>query len=206
MVRNSSKPLITSGDTVQSFLSKPDPKLSQRCLSSISQVKRDLRFWTASEMPHQWLPKYQVGLCDAFLSLWLSLFLPAVTGIGYVIYRYIHNDLSSVLSLGFSSTNKSELVFYDGDNPYHGVVANSLLANTPQVILSYIYTAYNTLMTSMLSHSELLRYSTKRRGLRVTQPTGMQRSSCYLSLPYRFSIPLTTASAYCTGWSLNHFS
>ena len=195
LVRKSSKQLITTGDTVQSFLSKPDPKLSQRCLSNVSQIKRDLTFWTSTEMPLQWLPKHQVGLCGASLSLWLSLFLPAVTSIGYVIYRYIHNDLSSFLSFGFSSTNKSELVFYDGDNLNHGVVANSLLANTPQVILSYIYTAYNAVLTSMLSHSEMLRYSTKRRGLRVTQPTGMQRSSYYLSLPYRFSIPLITASA-----------
>ena len=193
-VRNTSKPLITTGDAVQSFLSKPDSKLSQRCLSNISQVREDPRFWAAPEMPLQWLPKHQVWLHGAPLSWWLSLFLPAVTGIGSIIYLYIHNDLNSFLSLGFSSTNIYELVFNDEYNLNHSVVTSTLVANAPQVILSYIYTAFNALITSLLSHTELLHYSTKRRSLRVTQPVRMQRSSYYLSLPYRFSIPLIIAS------------
>ena len=195
LLRNSSDPLITTGDAVQSFLSKPDPKLSQRCLSSVSEVKNDLKFWAAPEMPLQWLPRRQVGLYGAPLSSWLWLFLPAVTGIGCVTWLYILKDLNGFLSFGFSSTNKSELITQVDNSINFGVVAGTLLANTPQIILSYIYTAYNALITSMLSHSELLSYSTKRRGLRVTQPTQMQRSSYYLSLPYRFSIPLITASA-----------
>ena len=194
LVRNSSSPLITTGDAVQSFLSKPDPKLSQRCLSTVSQVKNDAKFWTAPEIPLQWLPRHQVGLCGASLSSWLWLFLPAVTGIGSVVFFYIIKDLNGFLSFGFSSTNKSELITRADQSVNFGIVAGTLLANTPQIILSYIYTAYNALITSMLSHSELLSYSTKRRGLRVTQPTHMQRSSYYLSLPYRFSIPLIAAS------------
>lgn len=195
VLRNSSNPLITTGDAVESFISKPDPKLSQRCLSSMSQVKTDPKFWAASEMPLQWLPRHQVGLCGTSLSMWLWLFVPAVTGIGSVTCLFIIKDLNRFLSFGFSSTNKSELIIQNNDNINFGIVAGTLLANTPQIILSYIYTAYNALITSMSSHSELLRYSTKRHGLRVTQPIRMQRSSYYLSLPYRFSIPLIIASA-----------
>ena len=195
LVRNPSKPLITSGDTIQSFVSKPDPDLSQRCLSSIKHVQHDPRFWTEAEMPLRWLPKPQIWSDGAPLSSWLSLFLPSIMGIIYVIYLYIHNNLNSSLHLGFSSISSSALISQNQENLNHGIIASVLLANTPQLILTYMYTAYNALLTSMLAHSEVLRYSTKHRGLRVTQPMHRQRSSYYLSLPYRFSIPLIIVSA-----------
>ena len=195
LLRKSSNPLITTGDAVQSFLSKPDPKLSQRCLSGTSQVKNDPNFWAASEMPLQWLPRRQVGLFGASQSSWFWLLLPAANVIVFVTWLYIVLDLKSFLSYGVSSTNKAELIVQGDKSINFGIVGGTLVANTPQLILSYIYTAYNALVTSMSSHSELLGYSTKRRGLRVTQPTRMQRSSYHLSLPYRFSIPLITASA-----------
>ena len=194
IVRNSSEPLVTTGDAVQSFLNKPDAKLGQRCLSSVSHVRNEPKFWTTPEMPLEWLPTHKVGLCGASLSSWLWLFLPAVTGIGLGFCLFILKDLKKFLSFGFSSTNKSELMSQRDESINFGIVAGTLLANTPQIILSYIYTAYNALITSMSSHTELLRYSTKRRGLSVTRPSGTQRSSYYLSLPYRFSIPLLIAS------------
>ena len=46
----------------------------------------------------------------------------------------------------------------------------------------------------MASQSELLSYSTQRRGLRTSQPTGEQRSTYRLQLPYRFSLPLLGGS------------
>ena len=185
LVKGASEPLITTGDMIQSFILKPDPNLSPRCLVSKPQVKRDPRFWTAPKMPLQWLPKRRFWFRGASLSLWLSLSLPAIIGMASVIGLYTHNDLNSFLSLGFSSSSLSELVWWNFPwNLNHGLIGSVLLANTPQLISSYVYVAYNAILTSMLSHSELLRYGTKKRDLRVTQPTGQQRSSYYLSLPY----------------------
>ena len=147
-------------------------------------------------MSLEWLPKRRFLLRDASLSFWLSLFLPAIIGLASVIGLYAHKNLDSFLSLGFSSSSLSELVWWNVPwNLNHGLIVSVLLANPPQIILSYVYVACNVALTSMLSHSELLRYSTEKRVLHVTQPTGQQSSSYYLSLTYRFSIPLMTASA-----------
>lgn len=46
----------------------------------------------------------------------------------------------------------------------------------------------------MLLTAEYNDYATEREPLRVTWPKGLQRSTYYLSLPYRYSIPLLVAS------------
>lgn len=53
---------------------------------------------------------------------------------------------------------------------------------------------YNGLLTSMSVGSELSRYGAARKPLRVSAPIGMQRSSYFLSLPYRFGVPLSICS------------
>jgi len=65
-----------------------------------------------------------------------------------------------------------------------------LLANTPQVIASIAYFFYNSMLTAMLLADEFNDYAAERKPLRVSWPKGYQRSAYYLSLPYRYSIPL----------------
>lgn len=45
----------------------------------------------------------------------------------------------------------------------------------------------------MLAMHEWTKFATQRRNLRVSQPTGSQRSTYWLQLPYRYSIPLLIA-------------
>ena len=106
-VRGSSKPMITVGDAIDSFVTKPDPILSHRCLTSVSEVRLGLEFWKAPETPQRWRPKRRLWLCGASSSSWLSLFLPAVVGL------YMHDSLNSCLSLGFSASSIFELVWWD---------------------------------------------------------------------------------------------
>ncbi|KAI4956912.1 hypothetical protein J4E86_005384 [Alternaria arbusti] len=76
-----------------------------------------------------------------------------------------------------------------------GLIAIAVIANTPQVALSFLYFSYNALFTAMLMGYEWVSYSSKRKGLRVThQPAGAQRSTYFLQLPYRFGIPLMVLS------------
>ena len=151
LVRSASKPLVTTGDMIQSFISEPDPNLSRQCLPSISHVKKDPGFWTASKMSLEWLHKRRSLLRGAFLSFWLSLFLPAIIGLASVIGLYAYKNLDSFLSLGFSSSSLSELVWWNVPwNLNHGLIVSVLLANPPQIILSYVNVAYNAALTSML--------------------------------------------------------
>ncbi|KAG5665370.1 hypothetical protein KAF25_009495, partial [Fusarium avenaceum] len=73
-------------------------------------------------------------------------------------------------------------------------VGKTMLANTPQLILSICYMAYNGLFTRMLAEVEWSKYSINYRSLRVTSPQGQQRSTYRLQLPYRWSIPLVLVS------------
>jgi hypothetical protein len=70
-----------------------------------------------------------------------------------------------------------------------------LIANLPQVILSFLYFAYNGMFTAMLLGYEWTSYAWKRKGLRVSRvPSGLQRSTYFLQLPYRFGFPLVVLS------------
>lgn len=73
---------------------------------------------------------------------------------------------------------------------YFSVVA----ANSFQLVFSFFYYMYNGLLTSMSVASELSRHGSTRKPLRVSAPIGMQQSSHFLSLPYRFGVPLTISS------------
>lgn len=70
------------------------------------------------------------------------------------------------------------------------VVATNLF----QLVFSFFYFMYNGILTSMSVASELSKHGSARKPLRVSAPVGMQRSSHFLSLPYRFGMPLTICS------------
>lgn len=69
------------------------------------------------------------------------------------------------------------------------------VANLPQVIVSCLYFAYNTVYTSMVSADEYSRFAVQRKALRTTDPRGLQRSTYWLSLPWTYALPLAVASS-----------
>ena len=110
-------------------------------------------------------------------------------GIQLGIWR---GGLSSVASQGFGRANFGSGVPISSHN--YSPAANSLIANTPQILVSYIYLAYNNLATHMLASAELISYSTSRRHLRVAFSRGQQRSRKFLQIPYKYGVPIMTAS------------
>lgn len=78
----------------------------------------------------------------------------------------------------------------------YGLFQMLLLANMAQPILSGLYILYNGIFTSMLQAAEWNDYSVERKGLRISSATeGAQRDTYFLSLPYRYSVPLLIISA-----------
>jgi len=75
------------------------------------------------------------------------------------------------------------------------LLINAGLVNIPQLLLSVVYLAFNTLYISAAQAHEWNRMATTRKGLRVTSPQGEQRSTYFLQIPYRWGIPLMSASA-----------
>lgn len=70
-----------------------------------------------------------------------------------------------------------------------------LLSNLPQLAVSIAYFLYNAQVTCMLLAAEYDDYAVERKPLRVSWPRGDQRYTYYLTLPYRYSVPLLAASA-----------
>jgi hypothetical protein len=105
-------------------------------------------------------------------------------------------DLRSLWSLGVGSI--SAVTIIDWAIPSYGAVgliSNLLVANASQVVLSIMYFTYNGLFTSMFLASEWDGFSQAWRGLRVSRlPSGAQRSSYFLQLPYKAAVPLMAVS------------
>ena len=105
-------------------------------------------------------------------------------------------SISHLWKLGYGAVNGETLIEVPlpGDN--RGIMASVLLSNSPQLILSFLYVTYNGLFTCMLLVDEWNGFAHERKPLRVTSPspTGKQRSSYWLSLPYKYAIPLLVIS------------
>ncbi len=107
-------------------------------------------------------------------------------------------SISHLWSLGFGNVNSETLIYMNNNQDLSGsagVVFTVLVANSPQIILSFLYFAYNGIFTCMLLAEEWSAYGSKRKFLRVTTPRGRQRSTYRLQLPYRYGIPLLIASS-----------
>ncbi len=103
-------------------------------------------------------------------------------------------DNSEIWSIGLGEVSTQSLLSSGRYWP-SSLVFNTILANLPQLIFSMLYFASNSLVTAMTLADEWSRYSTQRKGLRVsTRPMRSQRSSYFLSLPYRHAIPLIILS------------
>jgi hypothetical protein len=106
-------------------------------------------------------------------------------------------SFSSLLSLGLGTVSIQTVIFWLlPKSGTVGLVSNVLIANLPQLILSFAYFTYNALFTSMLAGLEWSQMAWQKKSLRVSQkPQGEQRSSYFLQLPYRYAIPLLGCSA-----------
>jgi hypothetical protein len=100
---------------------------------------------------------------------------------------------SYLLNLGFGTVDPRTLI--SSEQFPTDMASLALIANFPQLLLSMIYFTYNGLFTAMLLGWEWSSYAFKRKGLRISRkPSGHQRSTYFLQLPYRFGLPLVVLS------------
>ena len=97
-------------------------------------------------------------------------------------------------SLGFGAVNADSLVDLSLGWGITGLHLSILIANSPQVLLSFLFLTYNGLFTCMLLGHEWSGYAHVCKPLRVTSPAGLQRSTYRLQLPYKYGIPLLVLS------------
>ncbi|KAI9375881.1 hypothetical protein BJX61DRAFT_539336 [Aspergillus egyptiacus] len=216
-------PLLTVGDAISSFLTRPDPATEGAALLSLDHAKKGALGWP--EGYAEWCsrklralrrhndPRTQVPCClgkprrwmeAASKSLWLGVLLMIASLLvvaGWLLglgVNDIYENLSSasIWDYDIGEVSTATLITGLGRDQRTNIIALMLLANTPQLLVSFNYFMYNALLTSMLLAAECDGYSKERKPLRVSWPQGAQRSTYYLSLPYRYSIPLLAASAF----------
>ena len=104
-------------------------------------------------------------------------------------------NFSSLISEGLGTADPQQLLSATGKGAPTTLLSAVVLANVFQVLFSCLYYMYNSVLSCMLVAFEWSRYSVKRKSLRVSNPTGAQRSSYFLTIPYRYGIPLLSASS-----------
>jgi len=74
-------------------------------------------------------------------------------------------------------------------------MTNVVLANIPQLVVSFAYIFFNNLLTCMLLAKEWSDYGLTFKPLRVSNPHGQQQSTYWLQPPWIYSMPLMAAMA-----------
>ena len=193
------EPLMTVGDAIASFIEQPDAVTRNLCLLSITDIKNGYirpggREWTHPES--SWRHATSKTRRTVAVSM-LAIALATVSALLWLgIYKLPEGQsttFSGLASLGFGAVDPRTMI--TSNFQISDLVSNSIVANIPQLILSILYFSYNSIFTAMLLGKEWTSFAQKRKGLRVSRPPiGDQRSSYFLQLPYRFSIPLMIIS------------
>lgn len=89
----------------------------------------------------------------------------------------------------FTSTSQA------GSSSSGAFLKQIILINSPQLLFSTMYVAYNGALTMMHVSQEWSNFAFQRKALRVSSPKRGQRSSYWLNLPWSYSLPLLATSA-----------
>ncbi|OCK80650.1 hypothetical protein K432DRAFT_434615 [Lepidopterella palustris CBS 459.81] len=198
------KPLLTIGDAVASFLQRPDDFTQQACLAGKNDVEtifnnrrmggQALRF---SAKP---VRRYRAASSTRFVVMCLCFIITSAVSLILLVVgiqrAFGYEKQSQLWKLGFGAVSPFTMIRWGVPRTgVSGLILNVAIANSPQLVFSFQYFTYNGLTTTMSLASEWSRFAHNRKGLRVSlNPKGSQRSTYFLSLPYRIGIPLMVMS------------
>ena len=193
-------PLITIGDAVASFIQQPDPVTLGSCIAG--KGRYTTRDWRNTVTPytssrHRWFAGASKGRWAVTYTL-CGLTILVAAGLLAMGLDAVHSTGNSgALSLGFGEISGRALISFASSNTEYdsSVVAMVLVANIPQLLLSFLYFCFNGLFTCMLLAEEWSGYAHQRKALRVSKPRGNQRSTYRLQLPYKYGLPLLIIAA-----------
>ncbi|KAI0096094.1 hypothetical protein GGR51DRAFT_568865 [Nemania sp. FL0031] len=188
-------PLVTLGDAVASFIEKPDPTTMGFCTFDQNDMKKALGSNTmVLPGPRCWHARHKRRLAVIPWSTWLSSYLLFIVGISLATYYFTPAVKSTDLrnSSTFLPTPGNPATIIDGMITFTQAI---LLVNSPQLLLSFFYLAYNNLFTRIQMAKEWGLLASTYRPLRVTHPQGTEQFATYrLQLPYKYSLPLIAIS------------
>ncbi|OQE36889.1 hypothetical protein PENCOP_c011G05832 [Penicillium coprophilum] len=197
-------PILTIGDAIASFLRRPDRYTRGGCLLAYRNVRHMLRFSPKSfkkrplEEPkpfsttrRRWGSALSLRRWTFSIIMWIIAIATCLFLLGYGLSRIGQGVYIWDLPLG---TTVADTLITGAHWP-NNLELNVIIANVPQLIFSFLYFAFNSLLTTMTLAAEWSGYAAHRKGLRVSNNAKIsQRSKYFLSIPYRYSMPLMAAS------------
>ncbi|KAF2119634.1 hypothetical protein BDV96DRAFT_629163 [Lophiotrema nucula] len=192
--------LLTAGDAIASYLQRPEDASKERC----TYGKPDIVRLKGRSGARRWYYKGQriISVLDGKkVGSNLTLLVGAAINIACLASALgNHNSIivvmvdSNQILKEWGTASKLLLPFTSSSFDTRGVLLNTWLANTPQVLLSLGYFSINRICTSICFATEWNRYAYRKKALRVTTPTESQRSTHFLSIPFKWAAPLTVTS------------
>lgn len=113
--------------------------------------------------------------------------------VGFMTNALDNLPFGQMWQMGYGSINPAAVLPWNVSGT-GGILLTVLVANSPQVVLSFLSLNFNGVITCMVVAKEWHAYAKERKPLRVTRPTGLQRSTYRLQIPYRYGIPLLILS------------
>ncbi|KAI1745794.1 hypothetical protein F4680DRAFT_465645 [Xylaria scruposa] len=198
--------LVTPGDAIQSFITDPDrhtQALGSLDITDSRRLELGMReTFTPGEFelapprkPLQWKSARRRLFSIIPDGSWILTFSILIAGMAFLITALTLSLMSTKSRVNMALSHSSE--FYILEIP--GFKLNSyltviLVANLPQLLLSFCYFSYNSLLTMFHVEKEWNSFRYTLRPLRVSYPVGQQVSTYRLQLPYKASIPLIGTS------------
>ncbi|KIK53464.1 hypothetical protein GYMLUDRAFT_232806 [Collybiopsis luxurians FD-317 M1] len=208
-IRIKDDPLVTIGDAIASFIDNPDPHTKNMCLASRSYFDTQIGDQRFPPLCIEYQPRKSKWMNAASRRHWIltvCLFAGAISVIlGLLIYALLNlksqgsgvTSLADLWQFGLGKPHSQNIIqgWQIPTEGYGALVAAVLISNSPQLILSMIYLVFNSLCTTLFLTFEWSLYARSCKPLRVSSPSGNQRSTYFLQIPYRYGLPLMVFSA-----------
>ncbi|KAJ5502600.1 hypothetical protein N7463_005474 [Penicillium fimorum] len=206
---------LTIGDAIASYLACPDPRTEGGCLLSKQLVVKGSQGWRRkakrkdktldipvySKLPlalpsrKRWFQAVSTVLWISTITLFVAIIAPSIFALRFAMGWFSDLARATIWDNSLGEARPSTLISIPAPSGAMGTFAMMLVPNVIQLFVSIAYFILNALLTAMLGAMEYNNYARNRKPLRVSWPRGTQRSTYYLSLPYRYSFPLLVASA-----------
>jgi hypothetical protein len=162
--------------------------------------KQKVTRWSSAPSKSRWA---------AFGLLYVALLAASLAVLGVGIRSLRQLGIDDPFNQGFGSINPNTIFTYPAtfstkaNNGTYSVVqtnksqtlfADVIMVNTPQLLFSTLYFMYNGMFTNMVTAAEWTKFATVRKALRVSKPRNGQRSTYWLQLPWKYSLPLLAIS------------
>ncbi|KAK7957994.1 hypothetical protein PG988_012842 [Apiospora saccharicola] len=192
--------LVTVGDAISNFLAWPEDTEDTVRKPKSTKSRRKFAELVKSEwevMPHiSWFKAvsnwtWAVSLCFFALGFAITIYM---LNNGIKILRHAGVDMGPS-GIWKHPMRVNPIAVDSGtgsDRSLRYFMGCIFKANWLQLMISFLYLFYNNILTRQLVTDEFLRYlrDDGKKPLRVSSPVGMQRSTYFLSLPWKYSGPL----------------